>query len=112
MTGGQMTVLGETGVNFGAGMTGGYAYVYDQHGRFENKHNPELIDLNRLAQYPEHAANLREIIEDFVAETHSQWAQSLLDNFDNVAKQFWLVKPKASSAEQLLDKPKTAQAVA
>ena len=112
MTGGQITVLGETGVNFGAGMTGGFAYVYDQHGTFDKKYNPELIDLNRLAQYPNHANHLRGIIEDFVTETASEWAQSLLDNFDNVAKNFWLVKPKASSVEQLLDEHKTEQAVA
>ncbi len=112
MTGGVVTVLGNTGVNFGAGMTGGFAYVYDEDNSFESKYNPELIDIHRINQHASHMDYLRSVIEEFIGETHSQWGQHLLDNFDTVIKQFWLVKPKAVSMEQLLDNAKQVQAVA
>nr|MBX2808319.1 glutamate synthase large subunit [Cellvibrionaceae bacterium] len=112
MTGGVVTVLGDTGVNFGAGMTGGFAYVYDEHNNFAQKYNPEHIDINRLDDQPAHTEYVRNIIQEFYDETHSQWAQSLLNTFDTRVKQFWLVKPKTASAEQLLDNIKPQQAVA
>jgi len=112
MTGGMVTVLGKIGVNFGAGMTGGFAYVLDQDNIFEKKYNPEHIDAHRLDQLASHADYLRSVIEEFVAETRSQWGQHLLDNFDQTLKQFWLAKPKASSLEQLLDNAKQIKAVA
>ncbi|MGH1484896.1 MAG: glutamate synthase large subunit [Cellvibrionaceae bacterium] len=112
MTGGVVTVLGETGVNFGAGMTGGFAYVYDEHDDFDKKYNPEHIDLHRIDRKLDHLNYLRSVIEEFVEETNSQWGQSLLEDFDQVAKKFWLVKPKASSIEQLLDNAKQVQEVA
>jgi len=112
MTGGMVTVLGKVGVNFGAGMTGGFAYVLDQSNDFEKKYNDELIDLHRMDRRPDHANNLRKVIEEFVLETRSQWGQHLLDDFDVVVKQFWLVKPKVSSIDQLLDHAKPAQDVA
>ncbi|MGH1439616.1 MAG: glutamate synthase large subunit [Cellvibrionaceae bacterium] len=112
MTGGMVTVLGKIGVNFGAGMTGGFAYVFDQDDSFEKKYNPEHIDVHRVDQHASHVNYLRSVIEEFVAETRSQWGQHLLDNFDQVVQQFWLVKPKASSIEQLLDNAKQIKAVA
>ena len=112
MTGGMVTVLGETGVNFGAGMTGGYAYVLDQSYTFEQKYNPEHIDVHRISDNQGHMNNLRTVVEEFVEETGSEWGQHLLNNFDSFIKQFWLVKPKAASVEQLLDNAKPVQAVA
>jgi glutamate synthase (NADPH/NADH) large chain len=112
MTGGMVAVLGDVGVNFGAGMTGGFAYVYDQDNNFEKKYNDELIDLHRMDRRPDHVNYLRGVIEEFVTETHSQWGQQLLNDFDTVIKQFWLVKPKASSIDQLLDNVKQMQDVA
>ena len=105
MTGGQVTILGETGVNFGAGMTGGYAYVFDNNDQLTNRHNPELIDLHRLetSALSAHINNLRNIITEFVENTHSEWGQYLLDNFDDVASQFVLVKPKAADINKLLE---------
>jgi len=102
MTGGVVTILGKTGVNFGAGMTGGFAYVLDNHNSFESQYNDELIDLHRLDNLPEHAEHLEEIIREFVSETKSEWGQHVLDNFDVFVKQFWLVKPKATDVTQLL----------
>jgi glutamate synthase (NADPH/NADH) large chain len=105
MTGGQVTVLGDTGVNFGAGMTGGFAYVYDCDDQLDKRYNPELIDLHRLdsAGLSAHADNLHSIITEFVEETNSEWGQYLLDNFNVVAGQFVLVKPKAADVDKLLE---------
>ncbi len=112
MTGGCVTILGDTGVNFGAGMTGGFAYVYDQSNSFDKKYNPELIDTHRIDVNSAHAQQLQQIIENFVEETKSRWGQYLLDNFENTIKQFWLVKPKSVSVEQLLEHTKVEEAVA
>ncbi len=113
MTGGQVTVLGETGVNFGAGMTGGFAYVYDRDGHLSHRHNPELIDLHRMdpTLLPAHVDNLRSIIAEFVDETQSEWGQYLLDNFDDIAGQFVLVKPKAADIDKLLEPQSSGKAV-
>ncbi|MGS2717837.1 glutamate synthase large subunit [Eionea flava] len=104
MTGGHVTVLGKVGVNFGAGMTGGFAYVYDPKHQFDKKHNPELTDLCRFDQpiMAGHVAHLKTIIATFVEETDSEWGQYLLDNFGMASSQFVLIKPKASSLESLL----------
>ena len=104
MTGGLITVLGETGVNFGAGMTGGFAYVYDDNNQFVNRINQD-IDIQRIgAEAMEaHRSHLREVIEEHVKETGSQRGQDILDNFADAMCHFWLVKPKAASMESLLD---------
>ncbi|MFT6103085.1 MAG: glutamate synthase (NADPH/NADH) large chain [Candidatus Endobugula sp.] len=104
MTGGQVTILGETGVNFGAGMTGGFAYVYDAKNQLAQRHNPELTDLYRFDEpnMASHVAHLRDILAEFVEETNSQWGQYLLDNFGMASSQFVLVKPIASNVEALL----------
>ncbi len=105
MTGGLITVLGSTGVNFGAGMTGGFAYIYDEDGSFVDRYNHELIDVYRVV--PEHMEaqrnHLRQVIEEFVAETGSARGQEILDNFMDAAAKFWLVKPKAAELESLLE---------
>ncbi|QKT03418.1 glutamate synthase large subunit [Ectothiorhodospiraceae bacterium 2226] len=105
MTGGVVTVLGSTGVNFGAGMTGGFAYVLDVENRFVDRYNHELIDIHRVA--PENMEAYRNylmgIIREFVAETGSAWGQQILDNFPEYAGKFWLVKPKAAELATLLD---------
>jgi len=104
MTGGVVTVLGETGVNFGAGMTGGFAYVLDRNNRFVDKYNHELVDITRIntEQLEAHRNHLRGIIQEFVEETGSAWGQELLDNFGRYIGSFWLVKPKAATLNSLL----------
>ena len=105
MTGGLITVLGNTGVNFGAGMTGGFAYVLDRDNSFVDRYNHELVDIHRIGDEATeaHRAHLREVIEEFVQETGSAWGQHILDNFADMVEKFWLVKPKASEIETLLD---------
>jgi len=106
MTGGTITVLGPTGVNFGAGMTGGFAYVLDQDRGFIDRYNSELVEIHRVsAEYMEPYRNhLRSEIKEFVAETGSQWGALLLDNFEDYVGKFWLVKPKAADLDRLLSR--------
>ena len=59
MTGGIVTVLGKTGVNFAAGMTGGFAYVLDECGNFAKRTNPELVELLEVADLAIHQEHLR-----------------------------------------------------
>ncbi|MGB0664570.1 MAG: glutamate synthase large subunit [Pontibacterium sp.] len=104
MTGGQITVLGETGYNFGAGMTGGFAYVLDEKNTFVDRYNHELVEIHRIhvEQMEPYKHHLRSVIQEFVAETGSQWGQHLLNEFDDYIGRFWLVKPKAASLDALL----------
>ncbi len=105
MTGGVVTVLGKSGINFGAGMTGGFAYVLDQRGDFVDRYNHELIDIHRLTSeaLEAHRHYLRNQIEEFVAATSSAWGQNILDDFRGFLGRFWLVKPKAAEIDTLID---------
>jgi glutamate synthase (NADPH/NADH) large chain len=104
MTGGVVTVLGDTGVNFGAGMTGGFAYVLDQQRRFIDRYNSELVEIHRVSsEYMEaHRTHLHEILAEHVKETGSAWGREIEDNFEDYVGKFWLVKPKAADLQQLL----------
>ena len=104
MTGGCVTVLGTTGLNFGAGMTGGVAFVLDQDRVFPDRYNSELVEIHRIngEAAEAHRHFLRDNIAEFVAETGSQWGQTILDNFEDYVGKFWLVKPKAADFHQLL----------
>ncbi|MBI3344972.1 MAG: glutamate synthase large subunit [Gammaproteobacteria bacterium] len=102
MTGGEVVVLGPTGLNFGAGMTGGFAYVLDLENTFAGRYNPELIDLRRIHTLEAHEHHLRGLIEVFVEETGSAWAKNILGNFKTFIEKFWLVKAKAASLDSLL----------
>ncbi len=106
MTGGVVTVLGTTGVNFGAGMTGGFAYVLDQDRHFIDKYNSELVEIHRVnAEYMEaYRHHLRGSIREFVQETDSEWGRHLLENFEDYVGKFWLVKPKAADFDNLLSR--------
>ncbi|MBE9516463.1 MAG: glutamate synthase large subunit, partial [Proteobacteria bacterium] len=104
MTGGAITVLGETGLNFGAGMTGGFAFVLDQDNAFTDRHNAD-VDIQRITTENTEAyrAHLRETIEEYVSETSSAWGQHILDNFEDMLGKFWLIKPKAADLDNLLE---------
>ncbi|MBK1725795.1 glutamate synthase large subunit [Halorhodospira neutriphila] len=105
MTDGVVCVLGPTGLNFGAGMTGGIAFVLDEAGTFADRYNHELIDIHRLqAENMEaHRNYLQALIREFVAETGSSWGQAVLDDFRGYLRRFWLVKPKAADLHTILD---------
>lgn len=105
MTGGIVTVLGETGLNFGAGMTGGLAFVLDEQRTFVDCYNHELIDVHRLTaeSMEAHLHYLKEMIDDYVALTGSKWGRQIQDDFQDLYGRFWLVKPKATDMKSLLD---------
>jgi glutamate synthase (NADPH) large chain len=104
MTGGVVCVLGRTGVNFGAGFTGGFAYVLDMERDFVDRYNHELIDIHRVS--PEgmgtHVQHLRGLIEQHVEATGSLWGTQLLNDFRSYIGRFWVVKPKAAAIASLL----------
>ena len=106
MTGGLITVLGPTGVNFGAGMTGGLAFVLDEDRAFIDRYNSELVEIHRVAAESMEPQRhfLRDNIREFVNETGSDWGTHLLENFEDYIGKFWLVKPKAADISQLLSR--------
>ena len=105
MTGGVVAVLGPTGVNFGAGMTGGFAFVLDLERGFFDLYNHELIDIHRIHTevMEAHANYLHGMIAEYVHETGSSWGEGILEDFDDMLRKFWLVKPKAAELAGLLD---------
>ncbi len=105
MTGGAVCVLGRTGVNFGAGFTGGFAYVLDLERNFVDRYNHELIDISRI--HPEamqsHVQHLESLLERHVSETESLWAAEIMSDLRTYLPKFWVVKPKAASIDSLID---------
>ncbi|HEY0767664.1 MAG TPA: glutamate synthase large subunit [Steroidobacteraceae bacterium] len=105
MTGGAVCVLGRTGINFGAGFTGGFAYVLDLERNFVDRYNHELIDISRV--HPEamqsHVQHLEGLLQRHVAETASPWAEEILHDLRTFLPKFWVVKPKAASIDSLID---------
>ncbi|WP_029011991.1 glutamate synthase large subunit [Niveispirillum irakense] len=93
MTGGLAAILGPVGDNFGAGMTGGMAYVYDEDNRFSLYVNPESVIYQRL-EVPHYEEQLKALIQEHVDETGSRWAAQLLNDWELVRGKFWQVVPK------------------
>jgi glutamate synthase (NADPH) large chain len=92
MTGGRVVILGATGRNFAAGMSGGIAYVYDVKGQFASLANKEMVDLDPLDA--EDTRILNDMITKHYAYTGSTVAQFVLDDFENQLKNFIKVFPK------------------
>ncbi len=105
MTGGVITVLGQTGVNFGAGMTGGFAYVLDIDRRFVDRYNHELIDIHRITPESMEAYlhHLRSLIMKHIEATGSAWGETILDDYRSYLPKFWVVKPKATELGSLIE---------
>ena len=102
MTGGIVCILGKTGVNFGAGMTGGFAYVLDESGDFRKRVNPELVEVLSVDDLAIHEEHLRGLITEHVQHTGSQRGEEILANWSTFATKFALVKPKSSDVKALL----------
>jgi glutamate synthase (NADPH/NADH) large chain len=134
MTGGTVVVLGRTGRNFAAGMSGGVAYVYDEDGRFGGRCNTAMVGLEKIVPREEqtgpavglHREMADEVLLKKLIEDHHRWtgslrARELLDNWSTVRGKFVKVYPheykrvltgraaKAEAAKALQDKA-TAQA--
>ena len=94
MTGGQVAILGPTGRNFGAGMSGGIAYVIDPDGSFESNFNPAIADLLDVEPGSEDDKSLKYMIEKHLEYTGSKLAERLLADWDNSVTQFKKVFPR------------------
>ena len=116
MTGGRVVVLGPTGRNFGAGMSGGIAYVLDEEGRLSGRCNTELVGFDAFdeADYIE----LRDLVAEHHARTHSAVAERVLDDWDVVKLRFVKVMPHdykrvleeaAQKSAQAGEQPKIAE---
>jgi glutamate synthase domain-containing protein 3 len=81
MTGGRVVVLGDTGLNFAAGMSGGIAYVYDPDRRFDLRCNLDMVDLELLTD-PEDEAELKSLITRHLNHTGSKKARFILENWE------------------------------
>ncbi|MFP4223462.1 MAG: glutamate synthase large subunit [Phycisphaeraceae bacterium] len=92
MTGGRTIVLGRTGRNFAAGMSGGIAYVWDREGEFLHNCNLGMVDLEKLEE-PEDVAEVKELIARHLEYTGSPVAAEVLNNWDSVQGQFVKVMP-------------------
>jgi len=105
MTGGVVCVLGRTGVNFGAGFTGGFAYVLDLERDFVDRYNHELIDISRIhaESMQSHLQHLESLLGQHVAETGSVWAEEIVNDLRTYIGKFWVVKPKAASIDSLIE---------
>jgi glutamate synthase (NADPH/NADH) large chain/glutamate synthase (ferredoxin) len=98
MTRGTVVVLGETGLNFGAGMSGGLAFVYDDAGTFSERYNGQLIKPERL----DHAAeieSLRQLVALHAELTGSPHAKALVANWPAEVLKFWKVVPFPPTAD-------------
>ena len=98
MTGGNIIILGDIGDNFGAGMTGGMAFIYDPENQFDKKVNPESV----VWQTPETKfwiEHLRKLIQEHAIETNSTISKKIVENFEREINNFVQVCPK-----EMLDK--------
>ena len=103
MTGGIVVVLGKVGRNFGAGMSGGIAYVLDEEDNFKKLYNSEMIELQTILNSDESVISdnllkhdkerLRNLIENHFRYTNSPKAKNILDNFDNYLPKFIKIMP-------------------
>ena len=108
MTGGTVAVLGRTGRNFAAGMSGGVAFVYDEDGRFAERITADATILREPVAEPADVATLREMVEEHRRHTNSARAAGILEDWDASLGRF--VKVISTEYKELLQKRATATA--
>jgi glutamate synthase (NADPH) large chain len=109
MTGGTVVILGSVGDNFGAGMTGGMAFVYDENDAFLRKVNDESVVIQRV-QTPYWERLLFEQVKAHAERTESPRGIELLNNWIHILPKFWQIIPKEMVAR--LEHPLVEQPVA
>lgn len=92
MTGGRVVVLGETGRNFAAGMSGGVAYVWDKNHNFDYFCNMDMVEIN-LVEDSSYRKELHELIRQHYLYTGSKLARTMLDDWNHYADEFIQVVP-------------------
>jgi len=105
MTNGCVVILGPTGKNFGAGMSGGSAYILDADKRFKGLLNPDMVEARRIED-PADAATLQTLIEDYARKTGSSHARRILDEWSASIERFWKVAPASTTAPVTADAAK------
>jgi glutamate synthase (NADPH/NADH) large chain/glutamate synthase (ferredoxin) len=98
MTGGIVVVLGETGRNFGAGMSGGRAYVYDASGTFSKRYNSAMVGIERLT-HDDEAKKIESLIFAHLEATDSPRASEILKSWATNRGHFWVVVPHPAEAK-------------
>ena len=106
MTGGRAVILGPTGRNFAAGMSGGVAYIWDPNNQFEPNCNMEMVELERVEQ-AEDIEELQGLIEEHQKLTGSTVAKSILDGWEGALRQFVKVMP--TDYKRVLEERKQAE---
>jgi glutamate synthase domain-containing protein 3 len=109
MTNGVVVILGPTGKNFGAGMSGGVAYVLDEAGHFPKLANLEMIELVPVEETAD-VALLKELTYNHLDATDSAKARALLADWPAAQKLFWKVRPKAVNPPAPAAKPQPVAA--
>ena len=92
MTGGSAIILGDIGDNFGAGMTGGCAFIYSEQNNISDLMNMETIGLYQIENI-EWKKHLLKLLKDFQKETKSKRAEYIIENFDSEVQKFFHVVP-------------------
>ena len=110
MTGGSVIILGKTGVNFGAGMTGGFALILDQENNFISKLNTELVEAIKIddKKHIQQLDFLNTSLDDYILETKSKWGQHIKENISKYSDKFYIVIPKVISLEELFNNKSAA----
>ena len=93
MTGGVTVILGRTGRNFAAGMSGGIAFILDEDGSFHQRYNPEMVDLEQVVEASD-SATLKGLIEEHRRLTGSSVAARVLDGWDSYLPKFVKIMPR------------------
>lgn len=93
MTGGVALILGKTGKNVAAGMSGGIAYIYDEEHDLYKRLNTELVDMEAI-EHKQDIEQIHRLLQAHVKATHSQKGQDLLDRFDEILVHFKKIIPR------------------
>ena len=104
MTGGTVVVLGETGLNFGAGMSGGLALILDEQNNFHNCYNQSLVEIQRIDTIDTESQRkyLLSLLAKYFEKTQSLRGKNIIENFAHYLPLFYLVKPKAVELQILM----------
>jgi glutamate synthase (NADPH/NADH) large chain len=95
MTGGRAVILGRTGRNFAAGMSGGIAYVWDRDGSFDSKCNKQMVTVETLANADaDEIADVKALVAEHAEATGSTVAKDVLQNWDRTVKEFKKIIPE------------------
>jgi glutamate synthase domain-containing protein 3 len=102
MTGGRVVVIGPTGRNFAAGMSGGIAYVYDDNSMFDKLCNKEMVELEPHSAFsPADVATIQRLLSNHLKYTGSPIAKAILDDFEKEVR--WFVKVMPTDYRRVLE---------